>query len=516
MAGTYNYRLVTESHAGHGNENAILRGIICPNRRDGSPHHRSYLSIILIWLIPRTLSPRLHPLEPPLLRPRVPLIGHILGLIRHQANYHAILFRTTSSPPIATLPMLAGKMYVVWDPVLVAACLRNKALSTMPGFRETTPAITGVSPEATALWRAPEGERMVDKVMREEIPKSLQGEEVKPLEKYVFERMGQELVQLLDKREAVEIPNLYLWLRDMLTDSTAVALYGEEHNPFKHTARSKEQDPAQALWVFESNLISLTLPFPKIFARTAYKARKCLVKALAPYYLAEHDLGAHASAFVRRRGAGMREAGLSSMDIARFEILLPFAALANTVPALFWTFWFVFCGGGNQDGKRETLLAKLRKEVEDGLIVKVTGSSSSSTVSTTSNGSGVSGEETQGGGNGGRNEVTLLINASTIESRCPLLVSCYKETMRHVVHQISTRTATCTMVQLAIGVGHAMEEYWGSDVQEIDLERFVRKESLGKSGDVDGPGSARMMRAAFQPFGGGIHHCPGRRLAFVR
>lgn len=71
------------------------------------------------------------------------------------------------------------------------------------------------------------------------------------------------------------------------------------------------------------------------------------------------------------------------------------------------------------------------------------------------------------------------------------------------------------MVQLAIGVGHAMEEYWGSDVQEIDLERFVRKESLGKSGDVDGPGSARMMRAAFQPFGGGIHHCPGRRLAFV-
>lgn len=67
------------------------------------------------------------------------------------------------------------------------------------------------------------------------------------------------------------------------------------------------------------------------------------------------------------------------------------------------------------------------------------------------------------------------------------------------------------VVQMAIGVGHGMEEYWGEDVDQFKPERFLGPK--GESGD--GPGNAKAIRAAFLPFGGGTHLCPGRQFAFA-
>ncbi|KAK0613506.1 hypothetical protein B0T14DRAFT_569542 [Immersiella caudata] len=40
--------------------------------------------------------------------------------------------RRRTQKPIATLPMLNGKVYAVWDPIAVPAGPRNKHLSTIP------------------------------------------------------------------------------------------------------------------------------------------------------------------------------------------------------------------------------------------------------------------------------------------------------------------------------------------------------------------------------------------------
>ena len=48
------------------------------------------ITVFLAFLI-RTLSPRIDPREPPLVKPRIPLIGHIIGMMRHQAEYHIML-----------------------------------------------------------------------------------------------------------------------------------------------------------------------------------------------------------------------------------------------------------------------------------------------------------------------------------------------------------------------------------------------------------------------------------------
>jgi cytochrome P450 len=67
------------------------------------------------------------------------------------------------------------------------------------------------------------------------------------------------------------------------------------------------------------------------------------------------------------------------------------------------------------------------------------------------------------------------------------------------------------VVQMAIGVAHEMEEYWGEGVNEFRPERWLRPKGEGG----DGPGSAKAMRTAFLPFGGGTHLCPGRQFAFA-
>jgi len=47
--------------------------------------------VVLGLLIRFIASPRLDPREPPVLKPRIPLVGHIIGLFRHQASYYSML-----------------------------------------------------------------------------------------------------------------------------------------------------------------------------------------------------------------------------------------------------------------------------------------------------------------------------------------------------------------------------------------------------------------------------------------
>lgn len=45
------------------------------------------LGLVLLALV----NPRVGPREPPLLKPRIPFIGHMIGLLRHQAGYYSML-----------------------------------------------------------------------------------------------------------------------------------------------------------------------------------------------------------------------------------------------------------------------------------------------------------------------------------------------------------------------------------------------------------------------------------------
>ncbi|KAL2140136.1 hypothetical protein VTI28DRAFT_4218 [Corynascus sepedonium] len=454
------------------------------------------VSISLLFTF-HALGPRVDPREPPLLKPRIPFIGHIVAMMRHQAQFHISLQRSTGRP-IATLPMLTGKMYAVWDPYLIASGLRTKSLSTTPHLIDAMPRATRVSKATVDLINSPRGLQLLDQVMLHVIPSSLKGASLQTMTKTALADVASQLTSLAPPSSSspapVVLPNAWLWIRHLLTAATTRALYGEgnNNNPFAADPRAEP-----GLWELERHLLQVTLDMPGAGGRAGRRAREELVAALSPYYAARRDENA-ASAIVRARAAACRDAGMPDDDIARLEIMLPFAALANTVPLLFWLFCHVF--------SRPDVVERARREVE-GLVVTRKGS--------------------------GGEEVTLQVTTSAVEERCPLLMSCYRETQRVTVHQVCTRTALEDtvltdragrqyllkkggVVQMIIGTSHNMPEYWGDDVDEFKPERFLnyRDGSQKGEGSADGPGSSRAMRAAFQPFGGGIHLCPGRHFAF--
>ncbi|KAK4238140.1 cytochrome P450 [Achaetomium macrosporum] len=441
--------------------------------------------VVVGFLILHILSPSVDPREPPLVKPRIPLIGHILGLMRHQASYHIILQRSTGKP-IATLPMLTGKVYAVWDPHLIAAGLRNKNLSSTPHIKAVTPAVTQVTKHTADLLTGPEGDHLTDRMMLHAIPNSLKGASIQRLNETALAALASSL-SAFAATGSESVPNAWLWLRRLITSATGKAVYGPE-DPF-----AKDTEVEDALWDLEANLLKLSLNLPAPLVKAGHRARAVLQQALMPYYAARHDEDAAASDFVRLRAAELRTGGLPDDDIARLEMMLPFAALANTVPLLFWLICNIF--------SRPELVEQLRQEVEAGLVTAKTDDG----------------------------EVTLLAGTAAVEERCPLLMSCYRETLRRTVHQVSTRTAmqdtvltdrngrqyllkAGTVVQMAIGASHAQDEYWGGDVDEFKPDRFIRKEA---DSNGEGPGSSKAMRAAFQPFGGGVHLCPGRYFAFA-
>lgn len=54
--------------------------------------------IVAFALLNRLLTPRIDPREPPVVKPSIPWVGHIIGIIRHQADYSRIIQSVSPLP----------------------------------------------------------------------------------------------------------------------------------------------------------------------------------------------------------------------------------------------------------------------------------------------------------------------------------------------------------------------------------------------------------------------------------
>ncbi|KAH6970552.1 cytochrome P450 [Ilyonectria sp. MPI-CAGE-AT-0026] len=474
--------IVDETIANNGSANGILSLLIKEVDMSANGYIAIVTSVVVILLLSHFSTPSMNALEPPLIKPSFPFIGHIIGLIWHQAKYHIILRRKTLQP-IATLPMLTGKMYAVWDPALIAAGLRNKNLSTTPHTIAFAKALSQLRDETDAIIRGPENDApVVEHMMRYVIPPALAGAGLQRMNEVALAQLAIDF----DSIGSESIPNVWLWLRHLMTLPTTKALYGDE-DPF-----AKDPSLEDVLWTFEANLPKLVTNFlPSVISPAGHHARATLSHALSQYYCVRHDVGPSVSEFVRARAETLRANGIADDEIARIEIMLPFAAMVNTVPSLFWFFSFIF--------SKPTLVGQLREELKE--------------------------LATQDG-----DEVTIALGA--LEDRAPLLTSCYREMLRVTNHQVSTRTVVQdtilsngkgnsyllrkdNVVQMSIGTSHSIEEFWGPDVEDFNPERFLSHANGKGDSRSDGPGSQKLIKAAFQPFGGGLHLCPGRHFAYA-
>ncbi|OAG00005.1 cytochrome P450 [Paraphaeosphaeria sporulosa] len=418
---------------------------------------------------------------PPVLYPRIPFIGHIIGLLTEGANYYKIA-SARCKQPIYTLPMLSSQTYVVTSPHLANHIQRaSSTLLFEPIILPVTQRMVGFSNATVEAFRDQEAKNAKRPTFLDRLHNatySLMGPaEIRNQGKVVLEQISQRLNALPD----CDRP-LFEWCRDLFAQVTIHAFYGPE-NPFAlNPALVKDY------WVWERDVIGVMVsPIPQITNRKAYLAREKLAKTMIDYL--ERKRYTQASAVVQERIRLHIELGVSLEDRGRSEFGMLFGALVNGAITVFWVLNYIL--------SRPDLVKELRAEVEKSAF-----SVDHSTK-------------------------TASIVYEALRTDCPLLNSVFRESLRLIAPMTSARFVTedtivadtyklraQSVVQIAGGVMHEDEEVWGPDAREFNPRRFISTPNGTKTGPGDA-GKHSVHSAAFRGFGGGTVFCPGRHFAHI-
>jgi len=193
------------------------------------------------------------------------------------------------------------------------------------------------------------------------------------------------------------------------------------------------------------------------------------------------------SAVCRNRAAALRKYDWPVIDIAGSETMLAGAATINTVPTMFWVLYHVL--------PRRDLIQRLRRELEPRLTRSDDG--------------------------------FVTVDVNSLNKTCPLLLSVYRETVRVANQLVSFRRVMedtiisdghggsyvlkkGTDLQIAGSVLRGFQDIWGPDPTVFDPDRFTPERESAQTSD-----ESKVRKAAYFPFGGGKHLCPGRNFAYL-
>ena len=135
--------------------------------------------------------------------------------------------RAKKSPgPIATLPMINAKMYLITSPALAQSAFRNKDLSFEPFELAFAQRVLGLSDETMEPVRRPGFMGGFHKAVHA----ALVNEHLHRMNAVMLN----EVATFMNGIDGTfEVDSLYLWIRSTLTTATCSMLLGS-HNPMKH------------------------------------------------------------------------------------------------------------------------------------------------------------------------------------------------------------------------------------------------------------------------------------------
>lgn len=458
--------------------------------------------IVVLTLLQRYLTVGKDAREPPFIPTKIPLLGHLVHLIREGADYYSRL-EQQHGHGIYTLPILVGRMYIVASPEWTSAIHRaNKSLQFNTFIAQAMKNLFCMDEAAMKLINENlNGENGKREGIMLEIHDMMQatlaqGPLLDKLNKSVLETIAPDF-STLAKEGPTEI-KLWEWLRHHFSVASVAAIWGPR-NPF-----TMHPEVEAAFWEFEGNALALTMsPLPQIFARRGYKARQQVLHSFEEYMEQEAYNDAETSQLVRSRAEiNMGKFKLSTKMHAWGDASLLFGALLNTIPLTFWLVSWIF-----QD---EQLLHEIRQEMDACITMP------------------------------DHKPSKCIINATKLRTSCPLFCSTFREALRVVgglnsnryVAEDTTITNSTTsetyllkkgsVVQIAGNVIH-FKPLWGSDAFSFNAKRFMspHTQSRNHEGSTKSQDPAATFRdadgkphsSAFRSFGGGNNVCPGRYFA---
>ncbi|KAI9927014.1 hypothetical protein ASPWEDRAFT_55317 [Aspergillus wentii DTO 134E9] len=416
--------------------------------------------VLLAYTVDFLLSIGDDPHEPRRIRPKVPLIGHILGLMQHGPTYYNMMSDATGEE-IYLLPMLHFKIYISASPRLLPHIQKHsKALSFRPFLQIVARKHGDASKEAYDIF----GGTVTDDLSHSVKMNLNPGESLDDLNLRMGKRALLEVNALSEKIGQ----QIYLleWARHAVIQATSCAVYGDKH-PFL------DPDVETAFWKWQTYLTAHLAGWLDPFG-TGYAARDKVFNAYIQYF---EQISKDGSQLARDHQQVLREAGIPDIDNAKQAAIFTIASFSNSAPTLYWTLWELF--------SRPTILTQVRDELETHAIT-------------------------------GSLETGFTLDVAAVKSKCPLLVSMFQETQRsrHVnpsFRKVLSDTWLDGKYLLKAGNYLQMPGYpihtnphvWGQ-ATEFDPYRFVPK---------TGSHEKEVSTSGFVAWGAAPYLCPARQFA---
>nr|WOK04076.1 hypothetical protein [Fusarium meridionale] len=366
----------------------------------------------LLFLIGRALEPTVDALEPPMLRPSIPIFGHFYSMMKDQEAFFKRLDKRYHMP-IATVPILKYKMYAITDPILVQSAYCNKNLSFTPFAINGAQKVTGFDDDYHKVL-------METNVLPEYFKSLYDGttaQHIHQLNVTSLKHVSQHINSI--QENGMTIDNTYLWLRNLMTVATSYLFF--------HIVNSK------------------TLQRTK-------EARRRIQLALGKWCTNMRQDDERVSAYIRNRVGILRNYGVEGQKLGDIEVGLIHVPTSNSIPTLFWFFMHVFT--------RPDVVKQMRAEVEH--IVQ-RGPDETVTVNIDDI------LERCPLMISAYREASRLCNGFT----CNRIVM--EETTITDRHGRSYLLKKGSSVKMPAGVMHASQEVWGEDAAVFRADRFLDK-----------------------------------------